>query len=366
MRIGLVWISQETNTFNPFPTTIETFASFSIDRGQEIVENLGTQGSPGGFFAAAAEHPEVEVVPIFKARSVAGGRLSAETVDFLTDELVRLLREAGPLDGLALQLHGACAGEGVDDVESVHLEAARGVLGDDVPIVLALDHHANITKRMVAGADAIVGHRTQPHDPFDTGRVGAELLFRIVAGEVTPTMSWRKLPLLSHQEQYLTTQGPMKVWFDRARSHEAADPTVLQISNFPMQPWLDLEEGGWATVVTTDDDPDLGERLADEMADLAWSMRAEFQEKTSVSAADAVRNADAAESGVVVISDTGDSVGQAATAPSCSTQWSPRGSPDRRSYRSSIRPSPATCSISVRVRPRRSASAGPSPRCTSP
>lgn len=308
VRIGLVWISQETNTFNPFPTTIETFASFGIDRGEEIVANLGTVGSPGGFFAAAAEREDVEAVPIFKARAVAGGRLSVETVDFLNDELVAGLQAAGPLDGLALQLHGACAAAGIDDVESLHLEAARGVLGDAVPIVLALDHHANITRRMVAGSDAIIGHRTQPHDPFNTGQVAAELLFRIVAGEVTPTVAWRKLPLLSHQEQYLTSQGPMKVWFDRAREHEAHDATVLQISNFPMQPWLDLEEGGWATVVTTDGDPALAERLADEMADLAWSMRADFQVKTSVAPIDAVRRADAAESGVVVISDTGDSV----------------------------------------------------------
>jgi microcystin degradation protein MlrC len=38
--------------------------------------------------------------------------------------------------------------------------------------VLGLDHHANITRRMVAHCDAIVGHRTQPHDPFDTGARG--------------------------------------------------------------------------------------------------------------------------------------------------------------------------------------------------
>ncbi len=45
----------------------------------------------------------------------------------------------------------------------------------------------------------------------------------------------------------------MKTWFDRAREMEQ-DPRVLQASPFPMQPWLDVAEGGWAVVVTTDGD----------------------------------------------------------------------------------------------------------------
>ncbi|MDH3247803.1 MAG: M81 family metallopeptidase, partial [Acidimicrobiia bacterium] len=117
MRIGLVWISQETDTFNPTPTTIESFAAFGIDRGDAIIEKLGAVGMIGGYMQAARRRKDVETVPIFKARSVAGGRLSADTLAFLTDELERGLRSAGRLDGLALQLHGACAAEGVDDVE---------------------------------------------------------------------------------------------------------------------------------------------------------------------------------------------------------------------------------------------------------
>ena len=49
-----------------------------------------------------------------------------------------------------------------------------------------------------------------------------------------------------------------------------------------MQPWLDVAEGGWATIVVTDGDRALAERLADELADLAWSMRDDFQVKEAV------------------------------------------------------------------------------------
>jgi microcystin degradation protein MlrC len=206
-----------------------------------------------------------------------------------------------------MQLHGACAAVGVDDVEGEQLALVREIVGPDVPVVTSLDHHANVTARMVALSSAIVGHRTQPHDPFDTGRIGGELLIRIAAGEVRPAMAWRKLRLITHQEQFLTSRHPMKTWFDRARAMEA-DKRVLQASNYPMQPWLDVAEGGWASVVVTDGDRALAERLAEELAELAWSMRAEFMRREAVPVDEAVRMADAEPKGVVVLSDTGDTV----------------------------------------------------------
>ena len=47
------------------------------------------------------------------------------------------------------------------DVEGAQLEVCREVLGPDIPIVASLDHHANVTRRMVELSTAIVGHRTQ-------------------------------------------------------------------------------------------------------------------------------------------------------------------------------------------------------------
>lgn len=308
MRIGLVRISQETNSFTPKRTTKDNFASFGIEYGDEVVSGV-LESMVRGYLDVAAERDDVETVPIFKARTVAGGPLDAPTLDFLTTSMENGLKQAGQLEGLSLLLHGACAADGEDDVEGHLTERARKIVGPDVPIVLGLDHHANITTRMIGQSNALVGHRTQPHDHVDTGRLAADLLFRIVSGEIEdPVMTWRKIPLLSHQEQYLTTRHPMKTWFDRARDIEQESAGVVQISNFPMQPWLDVAEGGWSTVVVTDGEPILAEQIADELGDLAWSMREEFQVKTSVPPADAVRAAEAADNGVVVISDTGDSV----------------------------------------------------------
>lgn len=308
MRIAVIHLAQETNDFNPVPTTLADYQAFGIYEGAEIFAKLGGMGQIGGHLQAVEDSGlEIESIPIIRSWAVAGGRITAEAFEFFQEKIRRGLAACGKIDGLALQLHGACAAEGIDDVEGEQVALCRAILGPDVPIVLGLDHHANITQKIIDNSTAIVGHRTQPHDPFDTGRIGTALLIRIIREKLKPVMAWRKIPLVSHQEQFLTSKGPMKLWFDRARAMEA-DPRVLQASNYPMQPWLDVAEGGWSTIVVTDNDQELAERLADALADLVWSLRDEFQVKQAVPIDEAVRRADAAAFGLVVLSDTGDTV----------------------------------------------------------
>lgn len=308
MRIALIHVSQETNDFNPEPTSLRDFEAFGLFEGQEIVDRVGALGQIGGHFQAIRDSGlSVETVPIIRAHAVAGGRIDSEARRFFLDKIAAGLKAAGRIDGLALQLHGASSAEGLDDVEGEQTALCRAILGPDVPIVLGLDHHANVTDQMVRESDAIVGHRTQPHDPFDTGRIGTALLLRLIQEKLRPTMAHRKIPLVTHQEQFLTAQGPMKVWFDRARAMEA-DPRVLQAAPFPMQPWLDVAEGGWTSVVVTNDDQALADRLADELADLVWSLRDDLMAREAVPVDEAVRRADQAAKGVVVLSDTGDTV----------------------------------------------------------
>ncbi len=311
MRIALIHVAQETNDFNPVLTTLADYEAFGIYEGAEMLDRLKGLGQVGGYLKAIEESGlEVETVPIIRAWAVAGGRVSIEAFEFFQDKIRKGLKAAlagGKVDGLALQLHGACSAEGIDDVEGEQAALCRQILGPDVPIVLGLDHHANITQKIIDNTDAIVGHRTQPHDTFDTGVIGTELLLKLITEKIRPTTAWRKIPLVSHQEQFLTSKGPMKVWFDRARAMEA-DARVLQASNYPMQPWLDVTEGGWSTIVVTNNDQALAEKLADELADLCWSLRDDFQVREAVSIDDAVRMADAEPKGIVVISDTGDTV----------------------------------------------------------
>jgi microcystin degradation protein MlrC len=99
----------------------------------------------------------------------------------------------------------------------------------------------------------------------------------------------------------------MKVWFDLARDVELL-PGVITASTFPMQPWLDVEEAGWAAVVYTDDDPQLAWKLAADLANKAWELRDKFWASDRTSPQEAVRRAHQAVEGPVILADTGDSV----------------------------------------------------------
>lgn len=308
MRIAVAEIAQESDSFSPLQADLTDFEAYGLYYGQEVLDRMQGVGPIGGFLEVAAAEPgEVVLLPIVRAWGSAGGVIKAETLDFFTERFVVGLRAALPLDAVFLSLHGAAASEQVDDVEGHLLQAARDVVGADVPIVVALDHHANITQQMIACANVLVGHETQPHDPPATGRKAARLLFRMLRGEIRPSVSWQKIPMITPQDQFLTSTGPMQQWFDRARGLERR-AGVLDVSPYPMQPWLDVAEGGWSVVVHTDDDPALAQRLAKEMADLAWQLREQFWASERVAPAEAVRRAIAAEAGLVILSDTGDSV----------------------------------------------------------
>lgn len=308
MRIAFAEIGQETDTFSPMSADLSDFEAYGLYYGAEMLTRCRGVGPLGGFLEVVAEQPvEPTLLPIMRAWGSAGGTITTDTLTKLCGDLLAGLRQSLPIDGVFLSLHGAASAENDDDVEGHILEQVRAVVGSHTPIVVAFDHHANVTRRMVQHATLLVGHETQPHDPPATGRKAARLLFRMLRGEIRPVVAWQKVPLITPQDQFLTSVGPMREWFELARQYEQ-QPRVLDVSPYPMQPWLDAAEGGWAVVVHTDGDEPLARQIAAEMSDAAWQRRERFWESERVSVAEAVRRAVAAERGLVILSDTGDSV----------------------------------------------------------
>lgn len=308
LRIAIAELAQETDSFSPLIADQRDFEAYGLYYGEELLERMRGVGPLGGFLEMVDEQPDrVQLLPILRAWGSAGGRIHDETFAKLRRELIEGLQRSLPLDAVFLSLHGAASSQTEDDVEGAILESVRGIVGDRVPIVVAVDHHANITHRMIANANALIGHETQPHDPPATGRKAGRVLFRTLRSEIAPCIGWRKIPMITPQDQFLTSAGPMKTWFDAARQFECL-PRVLDVSPYPMQPWLDVAEGGWSVVVHTDGDPQLAEKLAEQMADLAWSLREDYWASDRLVPSAAVRNARSADRGLILLSDTGDSV----------------------------------------------------------
>ena len=317
MRIAVGRFTQESNTFSPVVTDMDTFRRQGYAEGSDFDFRAGgrSRSSVWAFADAADARGGVELVPLVRAASGASGRVTKAAFDEVTSAFIRRLREIDPVDAVYLSLHGAMAAEHHDDPEGLLLEMVRAEIGPDVWLAASTDHHACITERMIANADVIVGHRTQPHDPYHTGLATAAALFRVVDANMKPVVAMRKAPMITHQEQYLTRKAPMKIWFDLAREMETR-PGVITVSTYPMQPWLDVDEGGWASIVYTDDDLELADELAKELTRRVWELRHELMVQESIPVEEAVARADGAARGIVVLSDTGDSVAGGAAGDS--------------------------------------------------
>ncbi len=307
MRIAVGQLWQETNTFNPLPTTRADFEAFGVLRGAELVAAMADTNELGGFIQSLRAWPEnPEIAGLVRLPAWPAGPATAGAFAWLRDELVESLRQALPVDGVLLALHGSLVAEGTPDVEAAILQAYRALLGPDIPLVATLDLHANVTEAMVRTADVLVLYHTAPHiDVYETGLRGAAVLRRILAG-ARPVTAFQKLPLVVPAER-ANTQDAQSVSYgirELLNSWEQ-DRRVLAAGLATVQPWLDIPELGTAVVVVTDNDGDLARDRCAELANLVWERRRDYLPEL-VSVEEGVRAAFAESAGLVVLGDGAD------------------------------------------------------------
>ena len=129
----------------------------------------------------------------------------------IVKEMVDGIAAAGPLDAVYLDLHGAMVTEHFDDGEGEILARVRKVIGKDLPLVVSLDLHANVTPEMVEHADALIAYRTYPHvDMADTGRASAKHLALMLKTKTRFAKAFRQLPFLIPISWQCTNDQPTK------------------------------------------------------------------------------------------------------------------------------------------------------------
>ncbi len=198
--------------------------------------------------------------------------------------------------------------EDVPDAEGTLLKKIREVVGPKVPIIITLDLHGLISKLIVDNCDAIFGYDTNPHiDMYERGVEAAETIIKTIKGEVSPVVAFRKLPMLPPTINQRTTEGPMVKLLEKARRYEESKK-VLNVCIFPAFPYADVERVGSAVVAVTDADPELAQRICDELGDAMFSRREEFL-KPLTSIEEAVNRAIAAPEGPIVLADVADNPG---------------------------------------------------------
>lgn len=269
MKILIARLNHETNTFSPVPTPLEAFAPSYGE--QALRDNLGMRTAMAAFIDLAQGLGATLVTPV-SAMSNPSGLVHAAAYN----ELTRRIVEAAPgCDAILLDLHGAMVAENSPDGEGDLLERVRAA-APGVPIGVALDLHGNITEKMIANADVMVGFKTYPHiDMYETGEHAGRLLLAMLRGEQRYTVRWHQLPLMSHTLRSTTLQGAMLRAVDAARAQEAEGmPAVSVFAGFSL---ADIEAPFISVVVTgLADDPATAQAAADRIAASIWSARTEF------------------------------------------------------------------------------------------
>lgn len=315
MRIGIIGLLHESNTFLSKPTGLADFEQGTLLTGMDIPPRLaGTHHELGGFLDGLAARADdgVETVPLFVGRALPSGTIASDCWNRLMDLLFEQVRGAGELDGLLVAAHGATVSEQYPDADGYWLARLRAEVGPELPIITTIDPHANLSREMADACDAILAYRTNPHlDQRERGFEGADMIVRTVRGEIRPVMRAAFPPMAINIERQMTDESPMRELREFANK-QLEQPSLLSNSIVLGFPYSDVAEMGSATIAVTDNDPDLARRSADELARELWSRREDCKGRL----ADIEAALDQCETlpGPICLLDMGDNVGGGSAA----------------------------------------------------
>lgn len=312
LYVGGLW--HETHSFASDVTTIENFRLHKLVEGDDLVQSFrGTSTEIGGFLATVDEHnrsqdqnASLEIVAGLFAGALPSGPVAEETWSDLRKRLLESIQASGA-DAIFLSLHGAMVAQGDPDPEGRLVAEIRERLGNDVPIAVTLDYHANLGPQLVAAADAVIAYDTYPHTDFaDRGAEAAALLVRMLRGERF-TKALVQLPLIPPVPAQATAEQPMRGLLAMAHELESAGEHEI-VSWMAGFPYADVPRMGMSAVVTSSQGEAQLRGTMQTLAEAAWNGRTQFAADV-VPVDEAVRRAAAATRGPVILVDVADNVG---------------------------------------------------------
>ena len=278
-RIAVGGFLHETNTFAP---TKATYADFvhgggwpAMAEGTDVLKvmrniNVGLAG-----FVEQAEAYGWEMVPILSCGASPSAHVTEDAFERIVKAMLDRIKAAGQLDAVYLDLHGAMVTEHLDDGEGEVLKRVREVIGKDLPLVVSLDLHANVTPEMMEHADALIAYRTYPHvDMADTGRAAAKHLALLLSTKQKFAKAFRELPFLIPISWQCTHDQPTKSIYQALATLESdAVPTLSFAPGFPATDFPGCGPSVFAYGKTQAD----ADAAADKIAALVSSHESEFE-----------------------------------------------------------------------------------------
>ncbi len=273
MRLFVASLATETNTFSPVFTDLRDFRDnfyFPPGRHPEIPSLCSAP------FIALREYKErmgqaVDAIEGTAAWAEPGGIVSRKAYLHLRDEILGQLRDAIPVDGVLLGLHGAMVAQGFDDCEGDLLSEVRRIAGSETVIGATFDPHSHFTRRCAEAADVAIAFKEFPHtDMIERARELVEIVARAVRRDVKPHISLFDCRMI---DVFPTTEESIRKFVDRISALERDLPHVLSISVVHGFLAGDVPEMGTKVVAVTDDAPEDGRALARELGLELFAMR---------------------------------------------------------------------------------------------
>ena len=310
MRIAIGGFLHESHSFAPVPTRYADFMRPARQPG--LVRGAALLGAlRGGSTAASGAIAAIEAggdtaVPLIWCHATPAGPIEAEAFERIAALLCAALADAGELDGIVLDLHGAGLAVGAPDAEGEVLRRVRAIVGG-VPVAATLDPHANVTALMVVAADVLVPYRTYPHvDMVACGERAVALLRQRIARGRPFKKAFRQLDYWIPLTSQCTLEGPMVPVMAR-RDALARGLGVAELAWCFGFPYADFTDCG-ASIAAFADSQGAADAAAGALFDDLATLETSFAGGV-LSASEAVRLALAEPDGPVVIADTQDNPG---------------------------------------------------------
>jgi microcystin degradation protein MlrC len=312
-RIAVGGFLHETNTFAPTKAVYDAFVHGGgwppMSQGATLLERMRNINVGMAGFVPAAEAEGWELAPTIWCAASPSAHVTKDAYERVAEAIVERIKGAGSIDGVYLDLHGAMVAEHLDDGEGEILARVRKVIGKDLPLVVSLDLHANVTPQMVEQADALIAYRTYPHiDMADTGRAAAKHLALLLRTEQKFAKAFRQLPFLIPISWQCTNDQPTKGIYQKLAALESdAVPTLSFAPGFPAADFFDCGASVFAYGKTQAD----ADAAADSITALIESHESDFDGRI-YTPDDGVRHAmelATRASKPIVIADTQDNPG---------------------------------------------------------
>jgi microcystin degradation protein MlrC len=317
MRIAVGGFLHESHSFAPRATRYEDFLQPGglppFTAGDGLVPAMRPRSVPLAGAIAVAEAMDVTLVPLAWAFANPAGPVEDEAFERIAARICAPLSEAldaGPLDGVYLDLHGAAVVDSFPDAESELLRRVRAIVGADMPLTISLDPHANLTEAMVRLSDAVVPFRTYPHvDMKEAGAQAMRLLLDRIARGSPWHRAFRRLDFWIPLGSQCTLMAPMQTVMAE-RASLAGTMRAVELAFCFGFPYADFDGCGAAIAAFADTAAE-ADAAADALLEYVNAQESRFLQETlpSAQAVAEARQLAAKAARPVVLADTQDNPG---------------------------------------------------------